>query len=75
MPEALRPSRSRSGLGFESPSHNLSGEKKILKIGLKLAKIEAKMQPVTLYLETKFLACSELGNNHWNNRIVSVIPI
>jgi len=30
---------------------------KILKIGLKLAEIEAKMHPATLYLETKFLAC------------------
>ena len=59
----------------KSPCHKLSEEKKILKIGLKLAEIEAKMHPVTLYLETQFLAGSELGNNHWNNRIVSVIPI
>jgi len=50
-------------------------KKKNLKIGLKLAEIEAKMHPVTLYLETKFLAYFELGNNHWNNRIVSLIPI
>ena len=46
-PEALRPSRPRSWLVFESTFHNLSEEKKILKIGLKLAEIEAKMHPAT----------------------------